>query len=121
MGELIGRSSLRADAVYCAVAAVCVAASSAPLSRALGVPVAVLVVVAVATLAWAAWLRTAARLTDLRPALRRVLAANAVGACLVAALAVTRPVDALSLLLLGVAVEVAAFAVWQAVALRRTA
>lgn len=120
-GRALGALSLRVDAIYCAVVAGCVLVFAAPLAQALVVPAPLVLGAAVATAVWALGLHRASRAPALRPWLLGVLAANTVAAGLAAALAVTRPRDALSLLLLAVAVEVAAFAVSQAVALRRGA
>lgn len=120
-GLRLGRLSLRLDAAYCAVVAVCLALFAVPLSGALGLPDGAVLAAAAGAAVWALALHLAAHGTRLQPALVVVLVANTAGALGIAALAVTRPVDALSLLLGGVALEVAAFAVSQAVALRRPA
>jgi hypothetical protein len=117
----LGRLALTADAAYCALAAGCLAIFARPLSDALGVPVAAVVLAAVGTAGWAAMLRLVARKSPLRPWLIRVLAANIVAVGLIGALAATRRPDALSVLLVAVALEIAAFAVVQASALRRLA
>lgn len=119
MEQRLGRLSLRADAAYCALAAFCLLIFVGPLARAMHTPIAVLIVASGATAVWALILRFAAHAPDVRPWLRGVLAANTAAAGWVALLAVTRPSDAMAFLLLAVAIEVAAFAVIQAVALRR--
>lgn len=118
-GRGLARLSLRADAAYCALTAVCLLVFARALAVGLAVPTWVLLTAAVATGTWAASLCSAAGSARLRTWLAVVLAANVVSAVLVATLAVTRPLDALSLLLLAVAVEVAAFAALQGLALRR--
>jgi uncharacterized membrane protein YfcA len=115
----MGRLALTADAAYCALAAACVGIFARPLSAALNVPIGAVLLAAFGTASWAALLHLVARHGLLRPWLIRVLAANIVAVGLIGALAATRPPDALSLLLVAVAVEVAAFAVVQASALRR--
>ncbi len=117
----VGRVSLRLDAAYCALAAVLVGAFAAPLAEVFAVPGWVLVAVAAGTAGWAAALWHAAGRVAARPWLVTVLAANVVAAVAVAGLAVSWPAGAFALLLGAVAVEVAAFAVSQAVALRRGA
>jgi hypothetical protein len=120
-GHRLGRISLTADAAYCALAALCVLVFAQPLAHALSVPVGSLAVAAAATAGWAAVLRLVARRDALRPWLVRVLVANLVAAAAIIGLAISRPRDGVSLLLLAVALEVAAFAVSQALALRRLA
>jgi hypothetical protein len=120
-GQRLGRISLTADAAYCAVAALCLLVFAGPLSDALSVPTIGVALAALATAAWAVLLRLAARRAPLRPWLVRVLVANVMAAVVIGALAVIRPLDAFSLLLAAVAVEVAAFAASQVIALRRPA
>jgi hypothetical protein len=118
-GREAGRVSLSADAAYCGLAALCLVVFARPLAEALGIPLIVVVLAAVGTAAWGVFLRFTARRETLRPWLVRVLVANVLAAGLIGALAVIRPRDGFSLLLVAVAVEVAAFAVSQAIALRR--
>ena len=120
-GHRLGRISLTADAAYCALAAVCVLAYAQPLANALSVPVSSLAVAAAVTAGWAVVLHLVARRDALRSWLLRVLVANAVAAAAIIGLAISRPRDGVSLLLLAVAVEVALFATSQALALRRLA
>jgi hypothetical protein len=115
----VGRVSLRLDAAYCALAAALVLAFAGPLAGLFAVPVWVVVAVAAGTAGWAGALWHAAGRAEVRPWLAGVLAANVAAAGVIAALAVSRPHDAFALLLAAVSVEVAAFAVSQAVALRR--
>lgn len=117
----LGELSLRLDAAYCAAAAVAVALFADPLSQALFVSTWVVIGAAAGTALWALTLLSAARGSQVRRWLVGVLASNVVAATLVAALAVTRARDAFALLLVAVALEVAAFAVSQALALRCTA
>ena len=109
------------DAAYCAIAAVLLLGFADPLAKALSAPSPLVVAAAVGTAMWALLLSAVAYRADLRPWLVRVLAANLVAACLVAALAVVRPFDGLSVLLIAVSVEVATFAAVQAIAVRRRA
>ncbi|GAA0265515.1 hypothetical protein [Cryptosporangium japonicum] len=109
---------LRTDAAYCAVAALLLGLFAEPVGGALGVPAGVPLTAAVLTLGWAGMLLALAARRRPRGPVRFVLVANVVAVAGLAALASTRPLDALSLLLLAVAVEVGAFAVWQAVLLR---
>ncbi|MFI5956170.1 hypothetical protein [Cryptosporangium sp. NPDC051539] len=111
---------LRADAAYCAVAALILGLFAGPVGGALGVSAAVPLVVAMLTFGWAVLLFALASRRRLRGPMRSVLTANVVAVVGLAGLAVSRPLDALSLLLFAVAVEVAVFAVWQAALLRET-
>jgi hypothetical protein len=118
-GRRLGRLALTADAAYCALAAVSLVTFASPLSEGLDVPIEGIVLAAVGTASWAVTLRIVARRGALRPWLIGVLAANIVAVGLIGALAAFRPPDALSVLLVAVALEVAGFAVVQASALRR--
>lgn len=109
---------LRTDAVYCALAALLLGAFAGPVGGALGVPVVVTLAAAAVTLGWAGLLAVLASRRRLRGPVRFVLAVNVAAVVALGVLAVSRPVDALSLLVSAVAVEVAAFAVWQALLLR---
>ena len=117
-----GRRSLQLDSIYCAVAAVSLILFSDPVSERLAVPPAVTVAIAVGVGGWAFALHRVARRPRLRPWLVGVLIANIVAATLIAAFAAVRPWDgAFTVLLAAVAIEVAAFAASQAVALRPAA
>jgi hypothetical protein len=109
---------LRADALYCALAAVILAVFAGPVGEAFGVPAPVLLGVAAVTLAWAGSLAVLAARRPVRGAVAGVMTVNVVAVAALSVLAFSRPVDALSLLVLAVAVEVGAFAVWQALVLR---
>ncbi|MEJ3748426.1 hypothetical protein WEI85_34715 [Actinomycetes bacterium KLBMP 9797] len=117
-----GRLSLRLDAIYCAVAALALVVFVDPVSRRLDTPPALILAIAVGVGGWAFALHRVAWRPRLRPWLAGVLLANVVAATLIAVLAAVRPWDgAFTVLLAAVAVEVAAFAISQAVALRQTA
>jgi hypothetical protein len=117
-----GRLSLRLDSIYCAVAAVLLVVFADPVSERLATPPAVTVALAAGVGGWAFALHRIARRPRLRPWLVRVLAANVVAAALIATFAGVRPWDGVvTVLLIAVAAEVAAFAVSQAAALRRPA
>lgn len=120
-GRRLGTLSLRTDAVYCLVAGLAACALAVPLGSAAGVPASALVVAGLVTLAWAALLRVISQPRWVRPALRPVMVANLGAATAAALLGLSAPSLAISLLLGAVAVEIAAFAVSQWVALRRLA
>jgi hypothetical protein len=107
------------DAFYCAAAGVITLSLSGPLARLFEVPAAMVAGIGMVTVVWA-WLllRLARRQTWRRP-LRLVAAANAAASMGVALLAVLAPATPARLLLIGVAVEVAAFATVQLRTLQR--
>jgi hypothetical protein len=117
MGE---RLNLRLDAAYCAGAAVLLAVFATPAAPLLGVPAAATLAVSVGVAVWAAALLVAQRSRRLRLWLAFVGAANVVAAAAIGTLAAVRPAPGwVTLLLAAVAIEVGAFAVSQAVLLRR--
>lgn len=116
--RLPGRLSLRLDALYCLVVAVLLLALVAPLSGALSASPPVLVAGGLVVAAWSGLLAIVSRRDRLEGWLRTVLTVNIIGTLALGVLALTRPWDALSLLLVLVAAEVAAFAISQGVALR---
>jgi hypothetical protein len=118
-GETLGRRLLQLDAAYCAAAGLIAIVAFAPLADLLAAPEALLVGAGVATLVWALIVHRLARLADWRAPVAAVAAANLAGAGAIAALALGTPRLAGQLLLAAVAVEVAAFAGTQFVALRR--
>ena len=114
--------SLRLDAAYCAIVAVLLVVLARPVSGWFDLRPAVIVAVALAVGVWAFALHRAAGGGHLRRWLTGVLVANVAAATGIALLAAVRPwPGAVTLLLVAVAVEVAAFAVSQAVALRTRA
>ena len=120
-GETLGRRSLALDAVYCAVAGLIAIVAFDPLAELLGAPEALFVAVGAATMVWSLVVHRLARVADWRRPVVAVAAANVVAALGVAALALFTPRLAGQLLLAAVAIEVAAFAASQLVALRRAA
>jgi hypothetical protein len=118
-GELLGRRLLRLDAGYCAGAGLIALGAAAPLARLLETPRAVPLAAGAATVVWAVVLARIAGWADWRRPVAAVAAANTLGASGIAVLVVFSPGAAAKLLLAAVAVEVAAFAVGQAAALRR--
>ena len=118
-GEVLGRRLLRLDAVYCAGAGLIAIVLFTPLARLLETPRAVPVVAGVATVVWAVLLHRLAERAVWRTPVTAVAAANALAVAGLVVLAVLAPGIAARLLLAAVAIEVAAFAVGQAVALRR--
>jgi hypothetical protein len=119
---MTGQLSLRFDSIYCAVTAVMLAVFAGPVADRLGTSVLVPLAVAGAVAGWACVLHRAVRRGPLRPWLVGVLVANVAASALISGFVTVRPWDgAFSVLLIAVAIEVALFAVSQAVALRRPA
>ena len=117
-GRRLGVWSLRLDAIYCAVLGAAVAVGAAPISDVVAIPQTLIAVAGVAVVLWAGlvlWMLVTLRI---RTALRAVIGVNILAALLVAACATAagtlRAVGAV----LAVALDVALFAVSQAVALR---
>jgi hypothetical protein len=118
-GELLGRRLLRLDAFYCAAAGLIALLLFERLAELLGTPRAVPIAAGTATLAWALVVRLLAANAAWRPRVTIVAVANVAAATAIAVLAVLAPATAARVLLAAVAVEVAAFAGGQIVALRR--
>jgi hypothetical protein len=118
-GELLGRRLLRLDAVYCAGAGFIAIVFSVPLARLLETPRGIPVVAGVATVVWAALLLRLAGRGAWRASVTAVAAANGLAAVGLGGVAALVPGIAASLLLAAVAIEVAAFAGAQAVAVQR--
>jgi hypothetical protein len=114
-GRRFGSLSLRLDAAYCAGAALSIAACSRFIADHLSVgPFPVLLVAALVAV-WATLLWTGTAHVAIRPMLA-VMSANVVAALGIGVLAFAVPSLAMSLLVAAVAVEVAAFALSQALA-----
>ena len=118
-GETLGRRLLLLDAIYCAGAGAVALVLFAPLAGLLETARVVPLVAGAATLVWAFLLFRLAQRSDWRRPVAAVSGANAAAAAGLAVLAVLSPDVAGGLLLAAVAIEVAAFAGAQAVAVRR--
>jgi hypothetical protein len=118
-GEALGRRLLLLDAAYCLGAGALAIVLADPLARLFAAPATLLVALGAATAAWAACVAMLARRGEWRRSVATVAVANALGALAIAALALVAPALAARLLLAAIAVEVAAFAAAQLVALRR--
>ncbi|OYO25260.1 hypothetical protein CGZ93_02110 [Enemella dayhoffiae] len=118
-GERLARLSLRFDAAYCIVVGLVVAASSSFASAAVALPMPLLVGIGGITALWGGYVCHASATRPIRARTRLVMIADLVasaGLALTGALAGT---TVLTLATLALAVDVAAFAVSQGVALRR--
>ncbi|MDO5082839.1 MAG: hypothetical protein Q4D89_05500 [Arachnia propionica] len=116
--DRLGRWSLRLDAGYCTVLGIVLACSAGWVARAVAIPPSLVAAVGVAVVVWAAgivWMLRRLRLTS---ALRIVMVANTVAAVAVSLVSVTAATPLAMIAVLTVAIDVALFAVSQAVALR---
>ena len=119
-GSRFGLLSLRIDALYCLLVGLVIASTAHLTADTVQLPALVVVSIGVATVLWAGvvwWLS----LRPLAGSLRLVLGANALAACVLAAVSVTAASVLALLTLVAVAIDVAAFAGSQIVALRRLA
>lgn len=117
----LGLWSLRLDAAYCLVLGACVALAAPWIGTLVALPVPALLLVGAVVVVWAVfvlWMTTRVRI---RRALRFVMGVNIVASALVAAAALVAVNAIVATAVLLVSVEIAAFAVSQAVALRSLA
>jgi len=117
-GERLARRLLRLDAAYCAGAGLIAIALFAPLASLLGAPGAVLVASGVIAIVWALALVVLARRASWRVAATAVGVLNLGAAVAIGALAALSAATAARVLLAAVAVEIAAFAAGQFIAVR---
>ncbi|MBB5119296.1 hypothetical protein [Streptomyces eurocidicus] len=119
-GSRLGLLSLRVDALYCLLVGLLIASTAPLTATTVQLPALVVVSIGGAVVLWAGvvwWLS----LRPLTGSLRLVLAANALAACVLAAVSVVAASVLVLLTLVAVAIDVAAFAGSQIVALRRLA
>jgi hypothetical protein len=117
---MTGQLSLRFDAIYCAVTAVMLVVFAGPVAERLDAHRLWVLAAAASVAGWAYVLNRAAHRRPLRRWLAGVLVANVAAAAVISGFVTVRPWQgAFSVLLIAVAIEVALFAVSQAVALRR--
>lgn len=117
-GDRLARASLRLDAIYCISLGILVGAMAPVATNPVGLPVVLLVGAGIATALWGVYVWRASRSQPLRTSARLVMIANIVAS---AGLAVTGLVAGTTVLALAagvLAVDVAAFAVSQGIALR---
>lgn len=118
-GERIARLSLRIDAIYCMVLGIAIAGTAPLTATSVAVPLAVLVVVGVAVFAWGGYVGWASRQQPIRTSTRFVMIANIAASLALAATGAVSGATTLALASIVLAIDVAAFAVSQGVALRR--
>ena len=117
-GRTLGLRSLRLDAVYCTLLGAGVALGSPQIAEAVAIPQPVLTVVGVTVVLWAGLVLGMLARLRLRTALRTVMGVNVLAALLVAVCVVAAGTMLAVVAVLAVAVDVAAFAASQALALR---
>lgn len=118
-GHRLARLSLRIDAIYCLALGVAIAATAPWAATGAAVPVAVLIGVGGATSAWGAYVWWASTREPVRAGTRVVMIANILASAGLAATGVLSGTTVLALAASVLALDVAAFAVSQGIALRR--
>lgn len=118
-GRTIGAWSLRLDAIYCALLGAGVALTAGPIAAVVALPQPLIATVGVAVVLWAGLVLWMLKKMQLRGALRMVLGVNVLAAVLIAVCAAAAAHLLGVVAILTIAVDVAFFAVSQAVALRR--
>ncbi|MFJ2552724.1 hypothetical protein [Microbacterium sp. NPDC087591] len=114
----LGIWSLRLDAAYCLILGVLVAAAAPQIATVMRVPLPLLFAAGIIVVVWACavlWMVSRLRLA---PALRLVLGVNIVATALIGAASVVAETPVIAIVVLAVALEVALFAVSQAIAVR---
>ncbi|WP_424186845.1 hypothetical protein ACOBQX_03155 [Actinokineospora sp. G85] len=120
-GNRLGRVSLRLDVVYCLIVGFSVAVSAPFTTGVVRLPVGVVVAIGAVVAGWAVIVWWLVSTKPLRLGLRLVMVANTVAAVALVAVSVTATDLLVVGVLVAVAIEVAAFALSQFVALRRLA
>ncbi|GAA3027840.1 hypothetical protein [Microbacterium dextranolyticum] len=120
-GIRIARLSLRVDAVYCVALGLLIALSAPLTSDSVALPPLLLAAVGVATALWGGYVWTASFARPLRSRTRAVMIANIVASTGLATTGLFAGTVVLCVAALVLAIDVAAFAVSQGVALRRMA
>ncbi len=118
-GDRLARASLRLDAIYCVALGILVGIAAPFATNPVGLPVVLLVGTGIATALWGVYVWRASRAQPLRTSTRLVMIANIVAS---AGLAVTGLFAGTTVLALAagvLAIDIAAFAVSQGIALRR--
>ncbi|MDR2996913.1 MAG: hypothetical protein LBU78_02215 [Microbacterium sp.] len=117
-GRALGTWSLRLDAIYCVLLGSGVALTAAPIAAVIAVPQALIASAGVVVMLWAGlvlWMLVKLRI---RTALQTVMGVNVLAALLVAICAIAAGTLLAVVAVLAIAVDIALFAVSQALALR---
>lgn len=120
-GERIARVSLRIDAVYCVVLGLLIAASAPLTSDSVALSPLLLLGIGAGTAAWGCYVWAASRAVPLRSRTRLVMLANIAASSALAATGLLSGTVVLSVTAVVLAIDVAAFALSQGVALGRMA
>lgn len=118
-GDRLAYLSLRFDAIYCAVLGLVVAVTTPLTTQAAALPAPLLVGVGGGTFLWGAYVWWASQQRPIRTHTRLVMIANIAASLGLAATSLVSGTTVLSLAAFVLAIDVAAFAVSQGVALRR--
>jgi hypothetical protein len=118
-GDRLAQLSLRFDAIYCIAIGLVVAATAPLTTEGVALPAPILVVAGAGVVGWGAYVWWASRRRPIRTSARLVMIANTVASLGLAATGLFSGTAVLSLAAFALAVDVAAFAVSQGVALRR--
>lgn len=118
-GDRLARLSLRFDAVYCIVLGLVVAVTTPFTTSGLALPPALLIGIGGATFVWGAYIWRASYQRSIRTSARLVMVANIVASAGLATTGIVAGTTVLALAAFALAIDVAAFAVSQGIALRR--
>lgn len=118
-GRSLGIWSLRLDAAYCLVLGVFVAGAAPQIAAVIALPRPLLFATGIIVAVWAGLVLWMVARLRIRLALRLVMGVNILAAALIAAAALTAASSLVALAVLAVAVDVALFALSQAIAIRR--
>ncbi len=117
-GENFGRWSLRLDAAYCTVLGAVVAVFSGQIAEGVRLPSLLIAAVGIAVMVWAGGIVWMLARLPLRSALRLVMIANILASVAVGFASATAATLLIVLAVVTVAIDIALFAMSQAVALR---
>ncbi|MFT4081889.1 MAG: hypothetical protein QM638_04835 [Nocardioides sp.] len=117
-GDRLGRWSLRLDAAYCAVLGAAVALGAGQVTDVVALPSLLVAVVGVSVVLWAAGVWWMLSRLPIHQALRLVMAANVLAAITVGFASATAATALIVIAVLSVAIDIALFALSQAIALR---
>lgn len=118
-GDRLARTSLRLDAIYCISLGILVGVAAPIAANPVGLPVALLVGAGIATALWGVYVGWASHRQPLRTSARLVMIANIVASAGLALTGLFAGTTVLALAAGVLAVDIAAFAVSQGIALRR--
>lgn len=118
-GDRLAHLSLRFDAIYCIVLGLVVAVTPPFAASGVALSPALLIGVGAATFLWGAYVWRASLQRPIRTSARLVMVANIVASLALATTGIVAGTTVLALAAFALAIDVAAFAVSQGIALRR--